>query len=94
MVAPKAFGMVFRSDLEYTFRTGELKQRLKASYQGTFRTSDFEQQYLKVMGGENYSQNYPPLRGSGIRELMDPSHFMDGTFKYVGSGLQSNTADY
>lgn len=70
-------------NLEYPFVVAGNPQRLKAGYMGTFRSSDFEQQYLKADGVVDRST---PLYGSPIQDYFAPESFSSGVLKYVQGG--------
>ncbi len=81
------------ADLAYSFSLGGNRQKLKAGYLGTFRSSDFEQQYLKGM----YTTNADDARdwwGLSPQSIFTTEDFADGRLTYVISGMQADRADY
>ncbi len=81
------------ADLAYSFSLGGNRQKLKAGYLGTFRSSDFEQQYLKGM----YTTNADDARdwwGLSPQSIFTTEDFADGRLTYVISGMQADQADY
>ena len=78
-------------DLAYNFTTGNNRQTLKAGYLGTFRRSDFNQQYLKGMYTTNEVNNWI---GQSPQEMFSAERFADGSLTYVISGMQGVKADY
>ena len=76
-------------NLEYPFIVEGNQQRVKIGYMGTFRRSDFQQQYLRAMGLPTKNV------GQSIFDYFAPENFSkDGSLKYVVSGMQGNKADY
>lgn len=87
-------------NLEHPFVISGNKQVVKAGYMGTFRTSDYVQQYLHGMfpvgdRGEAWDA-WTALRDSHpeLNELYDPKNFASGAIHYVTSGLAGSMADY
>ena len=81
-------------NLEHPFIISNNKQSIKTGYLGTFRTSDFEQQYLRVMNeikGADYRSKY---YGLGIRDFFAPGNFENGELYYAGAGMRAKQADY
>lgn len=78
-------------DLAYNFTTGNNRQTLKAGYLGTFRRSDFNQQYLKGMYTTLEVNNWI---GQSPQEMFSAERFADGSLTYVISGMQGDKADY
>lgn len=86
-------------NLEHPFVVSGNKQIVKAGYMGTFRTSDYEQQYLHGMPASADSENWDTwvsLRDSNCElfELYNPKNFTNGAIHYVTSGLGGSVADY
>lgn len=79
------------ADLAYSFSLGGNRQKLKAGYRGTFRSSDFQQQYLKGMYTTLEVNNWI---GQSPQEMFSSERFADGSLTYVISGAQGNDADY
>ena len=86
-------------NLEHPFVVKGNKQTIKTGYMGTFRTSNYEQQYLHAMFGnkgegwdawKELQESHPELG-----ELYDPKNFASGAIYYAPSGLSGlNEADY
>ena len=86
-------------NLEHPFVVKGNKQTIKTGYMGTFRTSNYEQQYLHAMFGnkgegwdawKELHESHPELG-----ELYDPKNFASGAIYYAPSGLSGlNEADY
>ena len=83
-------------NLEHPFVVKGNKQTIKTGYMGTFRTSNYEQQYLHAMFGnkgegwdawKELQESHPELG-----ELYDPKNFASKAIYYAPSGL--NEADY
>jgi TonB-dependent receptor len=79
------------ADLAYSFSLGNNRQKLKAGYLGTFRSSDFEQQYLKGMYTTLEVNNWS---GQAPQEMFSAERFADGSLTYVISGMEGDRADY
>ena len=86
-------------NLEHPFVVKGNKQTIKTGYMGTFRTSNYEQQYLHAMFGnkgegwdawKELQESHPELG-----ELYDPKNFASKAIYYAPSGLSGlNEADY
>ena len=79
------------ADLAYSFSLGGKRQKLKAGYLGTFRNSDFGQQYLKGMYTTREIANW---WGQVPEKMFSAERFADGSLTYVISGMQGSRADY
>lgn len=81
-------------NLEHPFVVSGNKQTVKAGYLGTFRTSDYGQQYLHGMfptQDKDKFELYQKLQEShpGLHELYDPANFASGAIYYQTSGFSS-----
>ncbi|WP_071145274.1 TonB-dependent receptor [Bacteroides ihuae] len=65
-------------NLEHSFVVAGNSQRLKAGYMGTFRSSDFEQQYLRAYGNAS--------GGPSIQDYFAPESFSSGLLEYIQGG--------
>ncbi|MBP2644303.1 MAG: Outer rane receptor protein, mostly Fe transport, partial [Firmicutes bacterium] len=65
-------------NLEHPFVVAGNPQRLKAGYMGTFRSSDFEQQYLRAHGDAS--------EGPSIEDYFAPVNFSNGRLEYIQAG--------
>ncbi|OUN98953.1 TonB-dependent receptor [Bacteroides clarus] len=87
-------------NLEHPFIVSGNKQSVKAGYLGTFRTSDYVQQYLHGMfqpGGSEAFNLYKELSEThpNLHELYNPKNFASGAIHYETSGLTSlDKSDY
>ena len=88
-------------NLEHPFIVNGNKQTVKGGYLGTFRTSDYEQQYLHGMfntdGSSDEFKLFQELAKSNpsLHEWYDPKNFASGAIHYETSGLTAvEKADY
>jgi outer membrane receptor protein involved in Fe transport len=65
-------------NLEHPFVVAGNPQRLKAGYMGTFRSSDFEQQYFRAHGNAS--------GGPSIQDYYAPENFSSGLLEYIQAG--------
>lgn len=79
------------ADMAYSFSLGNNRQKLKAGYLGTFRRSNFEQQYLK---GQYTTNDVINWMGLSPQSMFSTEHFADGSLTYVISGMTADRADY
>ncbi len=90
-------------NLEHPFVVRGNKQTVKAGYMGTFRTSDYEQQYLHAMPpdvrdqaswSEEAQKAWDELDASNpnLSDLYDPKNFTSQAIHYVPSGLSGSFA--
>lgn len=79
-------------NLEHPFVVAGNRQSLKGGYQGTFRTSNFEQQYLHGMfntdanSDEFKAFDKLSLSNPELEELYDPKNFANGAIRYEQAG--------
>jgi len=80
------------ANAEYAFMIDGKKQKIKAGYRGTFRRSDYAQQYLlpKVqLSGYKWNQS----GGLTIHQLYDPENLASGKIYFTPYGLHGNVDD-
>lgn len=79
-------------NVEHPFEVAGNKQRVKAGYMGTFRRSDFFQQYLKSflvdIPGNVHEKGIP------LNDAFDPKWFEQGLAVYKPAGINGPYADY
>ena len=79
-------------NVEHPFEVAGNKQRVKAGYMGTFRRSDFFQQYLKSflvdIPGNVHEEGIP------LNDAFDPKWFEQGLAVYKPSGISGPLADF
>lgn len=81
------------ANLTFPFEVQGNQQRIKTGYLGTFRTSDFQQQYIKAKVTDSFDRN--TMIGLPINEFFAPDKFVEGgQLQYVSSGMQGNKADF
>ena len=80
------------ANLEYAFTVAGNRQKLKAGYRGSFRESEYEQQFLRPQGNGalNYSQK---LSGLAIHDYYVTENFAGGLLYYIPFGLQGSRKD-
>lgn len=79
-------------NLTYEFSIKENKQKLKAGYWGTFRKSDFQQQYLRPQKYKDMPGTTPTF-GMAAHEFFDPENFRNQTLYYVFAGAKGSVMD-
>jgi TonB-dependent receptor len=76
------------ADLEYAFNLGGTRHKLKTGYRGTFRESDYEQQYLRPQ-----IENNDDIEGLSIQKFFAPENFANGYLYYIPFGLKGQLKD-
>ena len=87
----KTLGM----NVEHPFEVAGNKQRVKAGYMGTFRRSDFFQQYLKPYCNIDYLLFLKKYEvGIPLNEMCDSKWFEQGIMAYTPAGIIGPLADF
>ncbi len=79
-------------NVEHPFEVAGNKQRVKAGYMGTFRRSDFFQQYIKPHITSPTGQL--PDKGLPLNDAFNPKWFEQGFAVYSPVGIMGSYADY
>ncbi|MBP2644182.1 MAG: Outer rane receptor protein, mostly Fe transport [Firmicutes bacterium] len=80
-------------DLEFPFTIAGNPQKLKGGYRGTFRTSDYSQQYLRQMNGTGNSTS-TISDVSTAEGLYSSQNFANGWLYYNSAGVAANSIDH
>lgn len=79
-------------NVEHPFEVAGNKQRVKAGYMGTFRRSDFFQQYIVPHTAGNVL-DLPDI-GMPLNDAFSPKWFEQGLAVYSPSGITGSSADF
>nr|WP_320059271.1 TonB-dependent receptor [uncultured Bacteroides sp.] len=82
------------ANLTFPFLVAGNKQNLKTGYWGTFRTADYQQQFLRPLEGPNYNYNMDALSGLPLSELYNTDNFANGNINYFMAGEKGDKVDY